>query len=59
MPDIGFFILSILCMQIGLKGESMNLHTSGDNIVEWMKGVDVPQTQPLRWYKVMVMKCGN
>lgn len=37
--------------QIGLKGESMNLHTSGDNTVEWMKGVAVPQAQPLTWYK--------
>jgi hypothetical protein len=37
--------------QIGLKGETMNLHTSGDNTVEWMKGVAVPQSQPLRWYK--------
>lgn len=37
--------------QVGLKGESMNLHTSGDNTVEWMKGVAVPQGQPLTWYK--------
>lgn len=39
--------------QIGLKGESMDLHTSGDNTVEWMKGVAIPQRQPLTWYKAV------
>eukprot|EP01018_Ginkgo_biloba_P020961 Gb_12091 [translate_table: standard] len=36
--------------QIGLKGESLNLHTTnGGSSVEWMK--TVPQRQPLTWYK--------
>lgn len=38
--------------QVGLKGESMDLHTiEGHSSVEWMKEVVVPQRQPLTWYK--------
>ncbi|KAH9326722.1 hypothetical protein KI387_006900 [Taxus chinensis] len=40
--------------QVGLKGESMDLHTlNGHSSVDWMKGVVVPQRQPLTWYKAV------
>lgn len=38
-------------VQVGLKGESMSLHSlSGSSTVEWGEPV---QKQPLTWYKVM------
>ncbi|GAB2269227.1 Beta-galactosidase 1 [Dionaea muscipula] len=38
--------------KIGLKGESLSLHTlNGASFVEWLDGDDVAQKQPLTWYK--------
>lgn len=39
--------------QIGLKGETLNLHTiSGSASVEWVQGSLIAKNQPLTWYKV-------
>jgi len=43
----------ILIFQVGLKGESLSLHSlSGSSSVEWAEGAFVAQKQPLTWYKV-------
>jgi beta-galactosidase len=39
--------------KIGLKGESLNLHTvSGSSSVEWRQGALLAKKQPMTWYKV-------
>ncbi|XP_038699384.1 beta-galactosidase-like isoform X2 [Tripterygium wilfordii] len=38
--------------KIGLKGESLSLHTiSGSSSVEWVEGSSLAKQQPLIWYK--------
>lgn len=45
----------ILYFQVGLKGESLSLHSlSGSSSVEWAEGAFVAQKQPLTWYKVNI-----
>jgi len=46
-------LLSAFCLQIGLKGEALNLNTvSGSSSVEWVQGSSLAKKQPLTWYKV-------
>lgn len=41
--------------QVGLKGESLSLHSiSGSSSVEWIQGNFVSRKQPLMWYKVSI-----
>lgn len=42
-----------MLIQVGLKGESLGLHTvSGSSSVEWAEGSLLAQKQPMAWYKV-------
>lgn len=49
------FIQLLVHCQVGLKGESLGLHSiSGSSSVEWTQGSLVARKQPLMWYKVSI-----
>ena len=55
-----FLSHSLLCTQVGLKGEAMNL-VSPDRVssVDWIRGSLAIQSQrPLKWYKVRKIREG-
>lgn len=56
MHLLGFSLRQDLCVQVGLKGEVMNLVSPhGISSAEWVRGsLAAKKQQPLTWYKVML-----